>query len=208
MPRVHAVSPCMSVRLLKLLSACAVLTGSLSPACAQVVVDGATNVLSNVTNIFAGGVTVGTNGSFTLLVLSNNCLLTNSGLSEIGRNATARSNEVRLTSSSARWQMLNPLHVGVNGSFNRLAISNGAAVQSSQGVIGSSSASASNNTAVVNGPGSQWIVPTSFIVGLLGGGNRLEVSDGGRVISDFATVGDVATLFMNHIDPAPPFQLS
>src|SRR5262249_4437941 len=113
-----------------------------TPLRAQLVNDGATNVLSNVTNILSGGgVTVGTNGSFTLLVLSNNCLLTNSGLSEIGRNATARSNEVRLTSASARWHMLNPLHVGVNGSFNRLAISNGAAVQSSQGVIGSLSAS-------------------------------------------------------------------
>ena len=48
------------------------------PLRAQVVADGATNTLSNVTNSFTGDVTVGTNGSFTLLVLSDNALLTNS----------------------------------------------------------------------------------------------------------------------------------
>ena len=39
---------------------------------AQLVADGATNTLSNVTNSFTGDVIVGTNGSFTLLVLSDN----------------------------------------------------------------------------------------------------------------------------------------
>src|SRR6185369_9219829 len=55
------------------------LTGALLFAAsvnAQLVNDGATNTLSNVTNSFIGDVTVGTNGAFTLLVLSNNALLT------------------------------------------------------------------------------------------------------------------------------------
>ena len=39
---------------------------------AQVVADGATNTLSNVTTNITGDVIVGTNGSFTLLVLSDN----------------------------------------------------------------------------------------------------------------------------------------
>ena len=39
-----------------------------SPACAQLVNDGATNTLSNVTNSIPGNVTVGANGS--LLALS------------------------------------------------------------------------------------------------------------------------------------------
>jgi hypothetical protein len=51
---------------------------------AQIVNDGATNTLSNVTKAFTGDVTVGTNGSFTLLVLSNNSLLTNSANGVIG----------------------------------------------------------------------------------------------------------------------------
>jgi hypothetical protein len=52
--------------------------GAVLPLRAQVVADGATNTLSNVTNTFTGTVTVGTNGSFTLLILSDNALLTNS----------------------------------------------------------------------------------------------------------------------------------
>jgi hypothetical protein len=45
---------------------------------AQVVNDGATKMLANVTNTITGNVTVGTNGSFTLLVLSDNSLPTKS----------------------------------------------------------------------------------------------------------------------------------
>ena len=45
---------------------------------AQIVHDGATNTLSDVTNSFPGNVVIGTNGSFTLLVLPDNALLTNS----------------------------------------------------------------------------------------------------------------------------------
>src|SRR5436190_12786252 len=39
---------------------------------AQFVNDGATNTLSNITNLFTGDVTVGTNCAFTLLILSDN----------------------------------------------------------------------------------------------------------------------------------------
>src|SRR2546430_5056316 len=78
---------------------------AVSPLRAQIVADGATNTLSNVTNTFTGDVTVGTNGSFTLLVLSDNALLTNSGNATIGFNTTAKSNEVQLASPSARWQV-------------------------------------------------------------------------------------------------------
>src|SRR5215216_3807021 len=95
---------------------------------AQVVNDGATNTLSNVTNIFTD-VTVGTNGAFTLLVLSDNALLTNSGNGVISLNATARSNEVRLASPSARWLMGNSFFVGSNGAMSRVVVSNGAMVR-------------------------------------------------------------------------------
>jgi hypothetical protein len=78
---------------------------TVSPLRAQLVADGATATLSNVTNNISGDVTVGTNGSFTLLVLSDNALLTNSANGVIGRNATAKSNEVRVASGRARWLM-------------------------------------------------------------------------------------------------------
>src|SRR3954468_2395804 len=95
---------------------------------AQIVADGATNTLSNVTNTIIGNVTVGTNGSFTLLVLSDNALLTNSGNGTIGINTTAKANEVRLVSPSARWNMSGLLFLGSNGPFNRLVVSNGGSV--------------------------------------------------------------------------------
>src|SRR2546426_4455255 len=82
---------------------------------AQIVNDSATKTLSNTTNTFTD-VTVGTNGPFTLLILSNNVLLTSSGNGTIGLNTAAKSNEVRLLSPSARWFVGNLLMVGSNGS--------------------------------------------------------------------------------------------
>jgi hypothetical protein len=64
-----------------------------APLRAQVVADGATNTLSNVTNTFTGDVTVGTNGSFTLLVLSDNAVF---------RSPTPSSREFRNASSGWR----------------------------------------------------------------------------------------------------------
>jgi len=78
---------------------------------AQIVADGATNTLSNVTTNITGDMTVGTNGAFTLLVLSNNALLTDSANGVISLNATAKSNEVQLISASARWLMNGTLRV-------------------------------------------------------------------------------------------------
>src|ERR1044071_596544 len=131
-----------------------------SVARAQIVADGATNILSNFTNSFAGDVTVGTNGSFTLLVLSDNALLTNSVNGVIGLNATARSNEVRLVSATARWQMANGLTVG----------NNGALVGNGNGYVGLG-ASSSNNSVLLTGAGSIWSNRFQLSVGQSGGGH-------------------------------------
>src|SRR6266545_2544374 len=96
---------------------------------AQLVNDGASLTLINQTNTFTGDVTVGTNGAFTLLILSDNALLTNSAQGVIGRNVNARSNEVRLVSASARWHLGGSLLLGLNGAANRLTVSNGGVVQ-------------------------------------------------------------------------------
>jgi T5SS/PEP-CTERM-associated repeat protein len=128
--------------------ACAILrTASLN---AQIVADGSTSTLSNVTNTIAGDVTVGTNGSFTLLVLSDNTLLTNSANGVISRNATATFNEVQLVSPGARWFMGGTLYVGSNGANSRLIGSNGATVLASNLFVGFNS-SATNNRVVVHG---------------------------------------------------------
>src|SRR5580765_6359747 len=107
-----------------------------TPLRSQIVADGATNTLSNTTNSVPGDVIVGTNGSFTLLIISDNALLTNTVNGVIGLNGTAKSNEVRLVSPTARWFPSNQLFIGSNGSFNRLVVSNGATVRGINGQLG------------------------------------------------------------------------
>ncbi len=148
----------------------------------QIVSDGATNTLSNITNSINGEVIVGTNGSFTLLILSNNSLLTNSLTGIIGRNATARSNEARLTGASARWMMGGDLFVGTNGSFSRLTTDNGGRVEDFRGWVAVNTSS-SNNVVTVTGSGSSWTNRSELYMGYAGSGNEMIVSNGGRVFS-------------------------
>src|SRR5689334_6209768 len=122
---------------------------------AQVVNDGATRTLASFTTNITGTVTVGTNGSFTVLVLSDNALLTNTSRGIIGLSAAAKSNEVRVISSTARWQMGGAFSVGSNGPFSRLIISSGGQVADFGAIVGRR-ASASNCTAIVTDPGSFW----------------------------------------------------
>jgi len=149
---------------------------------AQLVNDGATITLSNITNSFTGNVTVGTNGSFTLLVLSDNALLTNSANGNIGLNVTAKSNAVQLISPTARWRMGGTLFVGSNGSLSRLVVSNGAFVESASLTVGNHSAG-SNNEAIVTGPGSTLNSPSGIWVGAGGNSNRLTILNGGQIIA-------------------------
>lgn len=103
---------------------------------AQLVPDGGTRTLASVTNTIIGTVTVGTNGMFTILQLSDNALLTNSAHGVIGRNASALFNEVRLTSATARWRMGANLYLGSDGAASRLVLSNDGRVESRISHIG------------------------------------------------------------------------
>lgn len=144
---------------------------------AQIVPDGGSVLYSNATNTFAN-ITIGTNGSFTLFTLGNDALFTNSGNGVIGLNATAKSNEVRLISPTARWLLGTHLFVGSNGSCNRLVVSNGALMRSANGYLGTY-LPASNNVALITGVGSTWSNNNVFYLGFNGAGNQLIVSNGG-----------------------------
>ena len=158
----------------------------LPSANSQIVPDGATNTLSNVTNTINGNVVVGTNGSFTLLVLSDNTLLTNSVNGILGRNGTAKSNEVQLISSTARWRMGGSLFVGSNGASSRLVVSNGALLEDFNGNLGFLSAS-SNNSALVTGAGSLWTNNGAFSISgaffSSSKGNQVVVSNGAALVA-------------------------
>jgi fibronectin-binding autotransporter adhesin len=155
----------------------------------QLVKDGATNTIDNATNTVTGTVTIGTNGSFTLLVLTNNALLTNSAHGVIGRGSTARSNALSLVTADTRWLLGNNLIVGSNGAFNRLLVSGG--VTDNQGFLGFTSSS-SNNGALVTGSGSFWSNANELYVGYNGKGNQLVVSNGALVQNSAGYVGQDA----------------
>jgi len=155
---------------------------------AQPVNDGAIKILNNVTNTITGDVTMGTNGAFTLLVLSDNALLTNSMNGIIGRNTTAKSNEVQLISATAQWRMAGSLFVGRNGAISRLVVSNGGFVENNSASLGNRTKS-SNNLAVVAGSGSLWSNRNSLDIGGLGHDNQLIMSNGGWVVSRTVRLG-------------------
>src|SRR5260221_1277527 len=167
------------------------------PVRAQLVNDGATATLNHSTNTITGGVTVGTNGSFTLLVSTNGALLTNSGTGIIGLNASAKSNSVRLTSVNTRWLMALDLNVGNNGSVNHLVVSNGALVANNFAALGIGTTS-SNNDAIITGSASVWSNRNDFYVGYVGTGNSLIVSNGG-VVTDNSGVLGVDALSSNNV---------
>jgi T5SS/PEP-CTERM-associated repeat protein len=170
---------------------------------AQIVSDGATKTLINDTNTFTGDVTVGTNGSFTLLILSDNALLTNSAQGVIGRNVTARSNEVRLVSASARWRMGGSIFVGLNGAANQLTVSNGGVVTANVGDVGLVPTS-SNNVAVVTGSGSLWSNALELVFGFDSAGNQMVISNGGMVRNGVGYLGNTASANNNLVVVTDP----
>ncbi len=150
---------------------------------AQLVADGQTNILSGVVSNVSQ-VIVGTNGSFTLLLVTNGSVLTiTNGLSGvlIG-GGSAESNRLIVTGS----QLLGPeVVVGGSGSGNELDILNGGIV-SGFGRIGFDPG-ANSNLVLVSGSGSAWTNDengeASVVVGDVGSFNTLVVSNGGQVFS-------------------------
>jgi T5SS/PEP-CTERM-associated repeat protein len=110
----------------------------------QLVSDGQTNILDNIATNLTGGITIGTNGSFTLLVITNGSTVTNSGgLSAIGYNASARTNRMVVTGSGSVFNSDSYLYVGLGGSGNEMDILDGGWVISG-GSVGQGSASSNN----------------------------------------------------------------
>src|SRR6266536_4579596 len=64
---------------------------------AQLVADGTTNTINAHATNLLGELIIGTNGSFTRLVITNAAAVTNSADAYIGRNYTAASNQVEVT---------------------------------------------------------------------------------------------------------------
>ncbi len=160
-------------------------------ASAQLVADGATNILSAVTNAVSGELTVGTNGSATSLVLTNAAEVNVSGATLIGQETGSFSNAVNVTGPGARLTTTSNLYVASNGWGNQLTISEGGVVASAQGSVGFDS-SASNNSVTLTGPNSVWTNSSTLTVGEAGSFNLLSVSDGSVVYNTSSVIGKQA----------------
>src|SRR5262245_54855759 len=95
---------------------------------AQFVADGETAVLDGLYTNIDDVVTVGTNGSFTLLVVTNGTVVTNSGLVKIGSSGLATHNRIVVDGPGSAWYNNNTFNVGYLGSYNELDILDGGAV--------------------------------------------------------------------------------
>ncbi len=157
-----------------------------TPARAQLVPDGGTNIVDGV---FAdGGVTnyIGSNAPFSLLVITNGGGVTNvNGI--IGSTTNSVSNLVVVTGAGSYWSNRSRIFVGNDGSFNTLLITNGATLANSNGYIGFSS-NAYNNQVTVTGTNSVWI-NSNLWVGSNGSFNTLIIARGGQGVAIVSQIG-------------------
>jgi T5SS/PEP-CTERM-associated repeat protein len=149
---------------------------------AQLVADGNTRILDGVITNIVGNLTIGTNGSFTVLVLTNGAAVTNTSTTIIGSAASALSNHVVVTGSGSTLgstNLLGSVHVGESGSFNELDIFNGGLVATKDAAIGFNAASKSNLVIVADAGSTLTLGPLQ--IGGSGSGNQLVISNGGVV---------------------------
>src|ERR1700722_12734985 len=93
---------------------------------AQLVPDGQTNILNGVITNVSGAVTIGTNDPFTLLILTNAAVVTNTGGNLVlGQGVGSQSNLLVVTGAGSIWNCTNgAVEVGIYGSENEMAILN------------------------------------------------------------------------------------
>jgi T5SS/PEP-CTERM-associated repeat protein len=168
--------PMKGVRFLMALAA-ALAAMAASRTSAQLVADGATKTINATTTNLTGDVVVGTNGSFTTLIITNTGVVTNTGNGTVGLNAGARTNRVIVSDAASAWRMGGNLALGSFGSVSTLVVTNGGKVVDNQGNIALNNGS-SNNSAVVTGAGSLWTNNGNLNIGNAGPFNQLVVSNG------------------------------
>jgi T5SS/PEP-CTERM-associated repeat protein len=105
---------------------------------------------------------------------------------EIGNDDTAVSNLVMVAGPGSVLSNTYTAYVGIFGGGNQLTISNQGAQFTGNSYVGLYS---SGNRATVTGTNSLWRHTSSLVVGSTGSSNRLEILNGGTVISPVASIG-------------------
>ena len=150
---------------------------------AQYSADFQTNVISGITSNWPGVYFVGFTNFADALVIQNGGVLSN-GTGYLGYNSASSNNIAFVTGPGSVWSNRADLYIGQNGSGNSLVISNGGQVVSGPGGQGldlvGETASSSNNSVAVTGPGSAWVENQSrFLFGNYGAQNTLLINNGG-----------------------------
>jgi T5SS/PEP-CTERM-associated repeat protein len=164
-------------------------------ASAQLVADGGTAIFAAASTNITGRLTIGTNGSFTSLIITNAGAVTNSGSfsdSYIGFNATSKSNQVIVTGINSIWKCGLILYAGYQGSYNLLLIANGGKVHEDSGYLGVGGGM--SNLAVITGTGSLWTNNNYFEVGGSGAYNTVLITNGGHVDTDRTFIGNAGNV--------------
>lgn len=133
------------------------------------------------------GFSVGRSGAFNRLIVTNGGQVAGVDVS-IGAASGGNSNQVVVTDAGSLLTSDTDAFVGENGRANLLVVSNSALVVNSNAYIGFATAS-SNNVALITGAGTTWSNRGTLFVGESGGGNRLEVGAGARVVSASGEIG-------------------
>ncbi|MFZ2643453.1 MAG: hypothetical protein WA117_20850, partial [Verrucomicrobiia bacterium] len=157
---------------------------------------GVTNII-NGTIVSSGGYTVGTNGTFNALIVTNAGVLRVTGNGIIGNSAVSTNNIGIVTGPGSLWTNSGAIYVGVTGSFNHLTIANGGTVMTTNIIIGDN-ASCGNSVTVNGGSlcvfnsietgGGPFHFPSygtngGLYVGMGGSCNSLTLSNSGHVVN-------------------------
>jgi len=130
---------------------------------------------------------LGVNGSFNTLHVTNGATLANQN-GYIGNSGSSAYNTALVAGTNSRWDNSGNLTVGNFGGGNQLIIGNGATVADSSAYLGSRSGSG-NNHALVTGTNSHWSNSSELLVGNIGSGNQLIVSNGASVTDQVGHIG-------------------
>jgi T5SS/PEP-CTERM-associated repeat protein len=111
------------------------------------------------------------------IIVSNGAQVVTVGTVNIGYGSSF--NTALVTGNNSIWSNASAFTVGRGGVSNQLTIANGGMVVNTSGSLGTFQSS--NNTVVVTDPGSVWSNTTTLFVGSANGGNRLVITNGGKV---------------------------
>lgn len=126
-----------------------------------------------------GNMTIGVAGSDNLLRVQGGAHVEVTGAMTMGWMSSSRNNLGMVTGVGSILQMGGALHVGGDGSDNRLSVSQGAGLWCREAAIGAGDGV--NNDVVVNGAGSRWVIGSNLVFGAASRAGGLQVLDGGAV---------------------------